>query len=360
MEFDFREIIEELDNLLKLFSYPIQGLLAVMRLCNRDEYTDTDFLRRLSGCGSISRKLSMFASAASETERTCILSEFPYLRMHQNSENRLLLQLGKEKGASETTDDGCNHKKAKREEVFTIDRVVDATNTAASNLSFISYSESSIWTKQQQFYENRGAKAWDRGEVPHQISSNSFVADMYVTMIIQMADKHVHNQHQERMGLKMSNHKNINNDNNGSGSSSSSNNRNSDESYCESNNTNNEDSDISKNLYSGTSNSTERTNNNCIEQKRLRVAVVEVGAGHGLLSLLMARKLKTSLANNKNCSTFSCSKIRENDGAKDGSDSNNDNGSSSYDENNDFDVTVVCTDFHRNIFDDLMILPWVR
>jgi hypothetical protein len=363
---NFRVILEELDNVLCLFSYPIQGLLAVMRLCKHYENIDSNIFRKLSESGSLSRKLAMFATAASPTERMCLLSEFPHLLKHMNVPPLRIPTLGVKRGAKDNSDDESIHKKARR--VENKERVEGVVDIATDNLGFVSYSESDVWTKQQKFYENRGAEAWSRGEVPHQISSNSFVADMYVNMIIQMADRHLYNMQEQRIDKQVDNFKDINGNSSGNGSSSSSRGYGNKDihlngSDCQGNNTNRDNREQKENFCSN-NNSTNVTDDTCITKKNVRIAVVEVGAGHGLLSFLMARKLKELLAR-RNGGSNDVNKTRCTT-SENGDESNKMSFcNKNFDKSDDnyspgLDVTIICTDFHHNVFDSLMLLPWIR
>ena len=59
---------------------------------------------------------------------------------------------------------------------------------------------------------------------------------------------------------------------------------------------------------------------------RLRIAIVEVGSGHGKLSYLLAKSLKNT---------------------------------SPFFEDQKVEFSVICTDFHDGTFTEIMRLPWV-
>ena len=210
----------------------------------------------------------------------------------------------------------------------------DSEGDHACTPCFKRYYESSVWTAQQTFYESRGAGVWERGEVPSLISSNSFVAKMYVQMIMQMAEQHWLHQQSRNNAKAQTN------------------------------------SLVTEDRYSGNSNSA----------RKLRVAVVEIGAGHGLLSFLMAREFKQQLkrktkiqgSTSNSSPTVDCTKSKT-AAAISEEDCNMKQLGSNYlsmDEidktgrnptiSSRFDVTVIGTDFHSSIFQDLLLLPWIR
>ena len=50
-----------------------------------------------------------------------------------------------------------------------------------NGLSFIKYSKSPLWSKQQEYYKSNRIKAFE--SVPNRISSNSFVVEFYLNYI---------------------------------------------------------------------------------------------------------------------------------------------------------------------------------
>lgn len=45
------------------------------------------------------------------------------------------------------------------------------------------FSEAPIWKVQREYYEEKGAKAWNNDQVPQYITSNPMIAAAYVEMI---------------------------------------------------------------------------------------------------------------------------------------------------------------------------------
>jgi hypothetical protein len=320
------ELHKELAGVLALLSNPVQGVLSLLRW-------QRQFSRRQSIAGSssiqdlllknksIGLKIGHIGSTVSDTERRSLISELGVClgsSMQQlfdslnksNSIHQIAPVIQKilthaNKKLRDERDDACNaqRKACRRSAEDSVRRNSDGCHSrnpyGTSRLgSFKPYRESALWSTQQQFYATRGAGAWERGEVPSLISSNSFVADMYVKMIVEVMLKL---DSKRRLGL------------------------------------------------------VEKRNS---DGSKLRVAVVEVGAGHGLLSLLLARKFREVMnqplpfladpdcccCNSKNteehCSSTSKSSSRD---------------FSSY-----FDLTVIATDFHSAVFKDLLLLPWTR
>ena len=118
-------------------------------------------------------------------------------------------------------------------------------------VSLIAFSACPLWTQQRDFYRRLGLRAWD-GPVPCRISSNPFVAALYVDEITRI---------------------------------------------------------LHFPCLDGTSTP--------------RVCIVEVGAGHGKLSYLMAQEFNRRF-------------------------------------NEDIEFTVIATDFHDEVFKDLKTLPWTQ
>jgi hypothetical protein len=189
--------------------------------------------------------------------------------------------------------------------------------------SFVSYSDSSVWKMQQSFYEERGAGVWERGEVPSLISSNAFVANAYVNIVMKFIEENfLKSMNQHYKAGKVTNE--YNRDVTSTSNSASM-------------------AEVNKSSNHGTG---------C--RNRIRVAVVEIGAGHGLLSLLMARKFQQILQPVTAQSSSSSSSV-----PRDKRDCMNEV-TPQPTANTEIDVTVIATDFHCGVFEDLMLLPWIR
>jgi hypothetical protein len=397
----FKEFKEELSNALALVSSPIQGVLAYIRLCKQrncifgsKSCSDWNLVKDLDIAGSVSRKITLFASSKSDTEQRSLIVECsdqlltggPSQLCVGTSEGAKASPLLGQKRRSEaifmeTGDDGGVKSKIKKsDDDYEPQKTVspyqdhdgsssnvyrgnetdtnngkDCKGDSSTPLLFRPYSECSMWEAQQDFYKKRGAKAWEQGEVPSLISSNAFVANMYVESIVQIANNHWQQLEEGRSdGVQRSSYTSLDgSDSDNNGSISSNNN---------------------KNRSPGTTDNN-RSNSNKMgsADKKLRVAVVEVGAGHGLLSFLMARRfseLTTTILSSVGQSAHGYSTENKSDDANHSSniDSNDISSSNSAsiestsynDFVSHFDVTVVGTDFHSSIFQDLLLLPWVR
>lgn len=367
--------------ILALLSYPIQGVLSILRLRKRNNHNTISDDKK-GGLSSEQQhwetalrcKLALFFSTASCTERRSLLTEFAYLSAelpqrgtcrqkkkrgnseisqhcadgHNSAEDLIIEGTGisgknwidfqqLNAGTSYVTPDDVLQTAGIINKVqealgsdgsgnhYKNDRVI--SNFRSSKHTFRPYHMSSVWSAQQQFYEKSGASVWERGEVPSLISSNPFVADMYVHMILQMANNHwCYLQEIVRSQSKVL-------------------------SECH--------ASVKNDYFS--------------PMRKLRVAVVEIGAGHGLLSYLMARKFQVLMSDielSKNDSKSS--EIKSDEEYLNISKNNLDNENASIrDEKHSkmysdlqslsrFNVTVVGTDFHSSVFADLVKLPWIR
>ena len=160
-------------------------------------------------------------------------------------------------------------------------------NTSSAHLlgaqaSFLPFSQSAIWTTQQRYYERRQLAAWTEGDVPHSISSNPFVAELYLTKIAAAL-----------LGKFLS-----------------------DDKACE--------------VQAG---------------GRLRLAITELGAGHGILSILLTRHLRVRSMGQRIRDLWTDKALGQEPlcpprGVP-------------------IDTVVVATDFQGKIFEQLVALPWV-
>lgn len=406
----------ELVAVLETASNPIQGILALFRLHKHSQHSCCSddacpFIRGIiSKNNGLLAKISLFISNACRTEKMSIDAEFPsWLRLelsrHQNSDkprrhllNEKHISSGKQgqsveedrdvhsrkrsrmDGTVEDSPDqskntsflmrqgkhGIEERKSKNAAIHSLDveyenkernqrRVSSRSPDGNSGLRFVDhkpYSKSSLWAVQQNYYRERGARAWEQGEVPSMISSNPFVADMYVRMIMGMALSY-HKELAKGNGLSRNGEVKIN----------------SSHPSAEDIHTRMKD-EVNKSSYSN----------------KLRIAVVEIGAGHGLLSLLMARKFReiastSSSLMRQNCSdqtleskedlTDCCCRCMKRNVNKNSSKNNHCNctcendgkkekGIHSGEFASSCDVTVIATDFHSAVFEDLLQHPWVR
>jgi hypothetical protein len=313
------ELHKELAGVLALLSNPVQGVLSLLRWQRQFSRT-----RNISGSSSIqdlflndrsiASKIGHFGCTVSDTERFSLISELQDCL--RSSTQQLFDSLNKNKSIHQIApliqkispnankklrddvDNICStqRKSSKRSAEDSVRRNSGGCHSRNPNGtsrlgSFKPYRESALWSTQQHFYATRGAGAWECGEVPSFISSNSFVADMYVKMIVEV---------------------------------------------------------ILKFYRKRRSGSVEKRNP---DGSKLRIAVVEIGSGHGLLSLLLARKFRevmheplSFLADPDCC----CGNSKN-------TDEHSSRDFSSY-----FDVTVIGTDFHSSAFKDLLLLPWTR
>ena len=327
----------ELKKVLELVCFPIQAVLASLRLYRENAViaiSDEDCRVSETGgsCteldGPVARKLALYASTVCGAEKDSLLAEFPHLVNALKDRNNLLCK----KRKNSQIEGGLTQHNVVTDAKVSSENKHQSLQSHISNNSardhactpcFKRYNESSVWTAQQTFYESRGAGVWERGEVPSLISSNSFVANMYVQMIIQMAEQHWLHQQNRNNAKAQTN------------------------------------SLVTEDGYSGNSNSA----------RKLRVAVVEIGAGHGLLSFLMAREFQQQLKRNTKIQGSTSNSSPAVDGTKsnmkelsstclkiDGINKTDNNPTIS----SRFDVTVIGTDFHSSIFQDLLLLPWIR
>lgn len=324
------EHYQELAKVLALVSNPVQGILSLLRWQRQSSraqsQSESSSIQDLVlNDRSLGLKIGHFGSTVSGTERSSLISELQFYQgsslqplfdslntnrsIHQRAPLIQKISPHTNKRLRYEVDDFCN-KKGKLCRGGAEDSVRRNSGDCNSrdpygisrSSSFKPYSESALWSTQQHFYAARGAGAWERGEVPSLISSNSFVADMYVKMIVDVMLKFDRKRHFDfkRMG-------NL--------------------SHIE-------------------------AGKRSPEGSKLRVAVVEVGAGHGLLSLLLARKFREvmhqsiSYLVDPDCHSGDIENVEEDKSRTD---------FSSF-----FDVTVIGTDFHSSVFKDLLLLPWTR
>ena len=347
----------ELADIVALASNPIQGVLALLRwqkqYCPHDSTQFTSSTMHIQGMisknRSLLRKLSHYATSVSLMERTLLLEELPpwlvtllelpeectkvakssYKRdsdamslgldggneYKQSMKRHCLESNTPEKCSVVALDDEQNLEKFDRNK----NSVVFSPYRRISDSSFLSYSESSVWKTQQNFYEKKGAGVWEHGEVPSQISSNAFVANQYVNIILKFIKKNLSELEKQP-------------------------------------------SQAGKQTYKSCRDVTSIRNSaglpdqieSCIVRPdcrgKYRVAVVEIGAGHGLLSFLMARSFQEVLQQ----VTASSSSVPQD------TRSYMNQGMSQLSVDVDIDVTVIATDFHSGVFDELLLLPWIR
>lgn len=348
----------ELADIVALASNPIQGVLALLRwqkqYCPHDNTHSTSSTVHIQGMisknRSLLRKLSHYATSVSLMERTLLLEELPRWLVtllelpkdctkvtkssHKRDSGAISLGLN---GGNEYTQSSKRHclesNSPEKCSVIALDDeqnlekfdqkkngVVFSPSRNVLDSSFLSYSESSVWKTQQNFYEKRGAGVWERGEVPSQISSNAFVANQYVTIILKFIERNLSELEKQP-------------------------------------------SQAGKQTYKSCEDVTSIRNfaglpvqvGSCVARpdcrRKCRVAVVEIGAGHGLLSFLMARRFQEILQ--KSTASSSSSVPQDMRGYI-----NQDMSQLSVDV--DIDVTVIATDFHSGVFDELLLLPWIR
>lgn len=324
------EFASELLNALALVSNPVQGILSLLRWQREFSRSESSAIQDLLlNNRSLSNKLSQFGCSVSDTERHSLLYELQLCL--GSSEHQLFDTLNKKRGSKEIAPsidkDSIQVQKKLRHGLenschpllgasgYSVDDIVTGKSGSCNSRdagctnscgSFKPYSESALWSTQQHFYATRGAGVWERGEVPSLISSNSFVANMYVKMIVEVMLKLDRKQRfdEKKKGASVEN-KALSNDEEGN-----------------------------------------------FRRPKLRIAVVEIGAGHGLLSLLLARKFHEVMHQPLPFSV----------------DPDNCNGNSNGVEDSVsskqfsclFDVTVIATDFHSSVFEGLLLLPWTR
>ena len=206
-----------------------------------------------------------------------------------------------------------------------------------STAVFKQYKDAHVWQEQKEYYQESKMEAWigNESKVPHAVSSNQMVADQYLTIIVQQSASAVH--------AKMNQY---NKHNIGRARAA--------EKEKEGENQNKEKKKEEK------------------DEIQVRVAVCEVGAGHGILSFLVARMLQkkslqvrvqeliksesatTSAPTSTSTSTSTSASSIDDDGI-DGKENENGNLVAYRCE-----CLVVCTDFHSDTFVDLLTLPWVQ
>ena len=321
---------KELAKVLALVSNPVQGILSLIRWQRQfgqtqSESESSSIQDLLLNDKSLGSKIGSFGCTVNDTERNSLVSELqdclgPSVQQLIDSLNKIrsihqtapLIQKissHANKKLEHEVDDFCDTQR-KRSRVSAEDSVgrnsggCNSRNPSGTSScgSFKPYSESALWSTQQHFYATSGAGAWERGEVPSLISSNSFVADMYVKMIVEVMLKF---DRKRRVDEKKQ------------------------EDFLNS-----------------------EVRNRKSDGSKLRVAVVEVGAGHGLLSLLLARKFREVMHR-------PLSYLFDPDCCR-GDSKNMEEDISNRDFSSCFDVTVIATDFHSSVFKELLLLPWTR
>ena len=342
----------ELADVVALASNPIQGVLALLRWLKQfcpngsiDYAASVSAVQDIiSNNRSLLRKLSHYALSVSLMERALLTAELPLwlvpllelpevgvrIASFKRGSNAISLGLGGENEYKQRKQHCLETHAAENNAVIALNNQQKSGedepddipwNFESNNLnsSFLSYSESSVWKVQQNFYEKRGAGVWERGEVPSQISSNTFVANQYVNIILNFVEKNLSkSMKQPHEGRK--------------------------ETFdsCR---------DASSNRMSA---GTEDQNDNSIDRSdcatKVRVAVVEIGAGHGLLSVFMARKFQEILrpVSASSSSVLQNKRVLINQIMP------------QLPVNTDIEVTVIATDFHSGVFEELMHLPWIR
>ncbi len=193
-------------------------------------------LQQLSNFPKILKKMKVYYASASPKQRISILNELPWLRSH----------------VMQTLTD-----QFKYEPLPTSLRFITSEK-------LLRLSKSPVWESQNQFYETSGITAWSI--VPHEVSSNCFVAEYYGNLIDDIF-------HQRALSKDRS------------------------------------------------------------------VCVIELGAGHGILSYLLAKEMRKVCYNLEWFRYYRSPQSLQ-------------RGYSDY--------SVLCTDFHGNSFKDLLKLPWIR
>jgi hypothetical protein len=357
----------ELADIVALASNPIQGILALLRwqrqFCPLDsidfKISASLIQDKISNNRSLLRKLSHYAMSVSLMERTLLIAELPLwlvplLELPVEGSYASIASYKRGSDAIALGIDGDNEFKQcmkryclessvpESSSITAIDKlqksregdqdfadIPSKLGRESCDSSFVSYSDSSVWKMQQSFYEERGAGVWERCEVPSQISSNTFVANAYVTTILKFIEKNLSIWKIQQYQAGKETHENSRDVTSDSKSAS----------IAEENECSNHQTDC---------------------RSRIRVAVVEIGAGHGLLSLLMARKFQqilqpvtalSSSASSSASASLSVPRDRQN----------------CMNEvtpqpiaNTEIDVTFIATDFHSGVFEGLVLLPWIR
>lgn len=157
----------------------------------------------------------------------------------------------------------------------------------------IPFSLSRRWAVQQSFYECKKLDAWKDSLVPSQISSNSFIAQYYLGCIDDFVRRY--NVLKSRACREC----------------------------CRAN-----DCKCSQ-----------------CSDRIPRVCIVEVGAGHGKLSLIIARLMMARVINGRRNACSPSKHCYEN---------------LAFSPTNQWTGMVVSTDFHNSNFNDLVELPWVK
>lgn len=351
----------ELADIVALASNPIQGVLALLRWQRQfgpfnsiDLKLSASLIQdKISNNRSLLRKLCHYAMSVSLMERTLLLAELPLwlvplLELPVEGSYASIASYKRGCNAIALGIDGDNEFKQSMKKHCLESNVPGSSSiTAIDNLqksiegdqnfadipsklsrencdsSFVSYSDSSVWKMQQSFYEERGAGVWERGEVPSQISSNAFVANLYVKTIMSFIQKNFSkskNQHYQAGKKTYENSRDVTSDSRSA-------------SLAKENKSSNQQTDC---------------------KNSIRVAVVEIGAGHGLLSLLMARKFQQILQPITAPSSSASASV-----PRDKRDYMSE-GTPQPTANTAIDVSVIATDFHSGVFKDLMLLPWIR
>jgi hypothetical protein len=346
--------VMELADIVALASNPIQGVLALLRwqrqfcpLNSIDFKLSASLIQdKISNNRSLLSKLSHYAMSVSLMERSLLIAELPQwlvpllelpvegtyasVASYKRGSNAIALGIDGDNEFKQSMKRYClesnvpesssitviDNLQQSREDDQNFADIPSKLSRESCDSSFVSYSDSSVWKMQQSFYEERGAGVWERGEVPSQISSNTFVANAYVKTILEFVDKNLSmwkNQHYQAGKETYENSKSA--------------------SIAEENECSNRQTDC---------------------RSRIRVAVVEIGAGHGLLSLLMARKFQQILQPVTAPSSSASSSV-----PRDRQNCMNDV-TPQPTAKTEIDVTVIATDFHSGVFEGLVLLPWIR
>lgn len=145
---------------------PVQVTLALGRLLRLCDGSSTLLLNKV-------RKVELLLDdLSSADERASLLLEFPALNAGTDAGD------GARDYSGDSGDGGDGVRPHKR-------RRSDAhPEVEAVPLTFTSFDLSSRWSAQRRYYVERKMGAWDDGHVPHEISSNPFIAHLYVELII--------------------------------------------------------------------------------------------------------------------------------------------------------------------------------
>ena len=145
------------------------------------------------------------------------------------------------------------------------------------------FRNSRAWTRQQSFYKRLGAKAWTKGTVPSQISTNCFVRDYYFDILASYLADDIKRQAQYSQG------------------------------------------------------------------KALNVAVIELAAGHGALSIMMAR---AHYVRQRDLHDRIYRRLIQ--------EHNLDDTAEEILLNLDLKICFIATDFHAGVFQSLLVLEYVQ